>query len=77
MNGSPFGFFNSSRSLTQGDLLSPVLFALGMEAFSIMLSIVVNNGFLTDFLVGDPSRCTKLYTYKRDCNYQKEARSLL
>ena len=36
-NGSPVDFFESSRGLRQGDLLSPMLFLVMMEVFSKMM----------------------------------------
>ena len=47
VNGSPTGFFQSSRSLRQGDPLSPYLFIVVMEVFSYMLKRAVSGGFLS------------------------------
>ena len=37
VNGSPTGFFQSSRGLRQGDPLLPYLFVVVIEAFSCLL----------------------------------------
>ena len=47
MNGSPAGFFQSSKGLRQGDPLSPYLFVVVMEVFSCLLKRAVAGGYLT------------------------------
>ena len=44
VNGSPAGFFCSSRDLRQGDPLSLLLFLLIMEILSKMLKKVEDSG---------------------------------
>ena len=51
VNGTPSGFFQSSRGLRQGDLLSPYLFVLAMEALSCILERARESGFLSGFKV--------------------------
>ena len=46
VNGTPMGFFQSSRGLRQGDPLSPYLFVIAMEVFSAFLKRAVEGGFL-------------------------------
>lgn len=56
VNGSPVGFFQSQRGLRQGDPLAPYLFAIIMEAFTLLLSGK-----------GDDQGCMK--EYERWCQY--------
>jgi hypothetical protein len=52
VNGSPSGFFSSSRGLRQGNPLSPLLFLLIMDVLSRMLRKTVEGGFITGFNLG-------------------------
>ena len=52
INGTPYGFFGSSRGLRQGDPLSLLLFVLIMEAIGRMLDKAVHEGRLSGFSVG-------------------------
>ena len=52
VNGTPCGFFPSSRGLRQGDPLSPFLFIIVMEALSRLLARARDGGFISGFDVG-------------------------
>ena len=47
VNGTPYGFFWSSRGLRQGDSLSPYLFVIRMEALSCLIDRVIEGGILS------------------------------
>jgi len=52
VNGTPSGFFSSSRGLRQGDPLLPLLFVIVIEALSKLFTVAVHEGFLSGFSVG-------------------------
>ena len=47
INGSPAGFFPSSKGLRQGDPLSPYFFVIGMEALSCLINRAVDGNYLS------------------------------
>ena len=51
VNGSPLGFFQSSKGLRQRDRLSPYLFILAVETLSRILLMAKEGGFTDGFLV--------------------------
>ena len=52
-NGSPTGFFRSSRGLRQGDPLSSYLFVVGMEVLSCLLKRAVEGNFISGCKLGN------------------------
>ena len=53
INGSPAGFFPSSKGLRQGDPLSPYLFVIGMKALSCLINRAVEGNYLSGNRIKD------------------------
>jgi hypothetical protein len=53
INGTPEGFFESSRGLRQGDPLSPFLFIIMAEAFGRALSKANKDGEISGIAITD------------------------
>jgi hypothetical protein len=62
VNGSPCGFFQSSRGIRQGDPLSPMLFVIVIEALSRLIDKAIgasmSSGFAVSRMVNDPLHLT-------------------
>ena len=63
VNGSPAGFFGSSRGLRQGDPLLPYLFVLGMEALSLMIDKAAEGGFISGYMFKGRDNTVKQITH--------------
>ncbi|RVW16657.1 hypothetical protein CK203_080892 [Vitis vinifera] len=67
VNDTRTEFFSTFRGLRQGDLLSPYLFVLIMEAFSSLISRAEEKGFIRGFKLGeveDVDRATAVFGCK-------------
>ena len=53
VNGTPSGFFDTSRGIHQGDPLSPLLFVVVMEAFSKLMQKVAEEKYIRGFEIRD------------------------
>ena len=61
LNGSPTGNFNSNRGIRQDDPLSPYLFVLVMEFWSISMDISVASGIIAPMNRSSPILVSRLF----------------
>ena len=63
VNGSPEGFFRSSKGLRQGDPLSHYLFVLGMEALLLMIDKATEGGYISGYIFKGRDNIVKQITH--------------
>ena len=63
INGSPLGFFESSRGIRQGDPLYLLLFDIVMEDLSRMLDMVALVGQFTGFSVSSTTSASMMVSH--------------
>lgn len=71
MNGSPTGFFHSSRGLRQGDPLSSFLFIIVTEALRRFTKKLEESGLLAGFLVSEGAPPISHLQFADDTSYVK------
>ena len=79
--GSPADYFKSTRGLRQGNPLSPYLFVLGMEVFSILIDKAASGGLLFGFnligRIGEEVQVTYLLFANDTLVFYKDSREQL
>lgn len=68
-NGSLVEFFNGSRGLRLGDLLSPFLFLIVVEASGVLLAKAFNGGLIEGFQVGGNGLMVTHLQFTKCCTF--------
>ncbi|XP_026384142.1 uncharacterized protein LOC113279683 [Papaver somniferum] len=75
INGSPSSTFSTTRGIRQGDPLSPFLFLFVMEAFSRLLQLNVDSGYLSGIRINHHYPLINHLFFADDCLLFFEANS--